>query len=191
MSRTPIEALKLFNEKAALLRESNLVKFFHEQKRISVHLAVHSGKESTIDMTDPDPEAIDSVILNLRFFVQPKDGCTFKQLMDIYSKLEISEELKERSINSYNAWKKFLASKISITIDNHTPSHNEIFKTFLYGRYAHADPEPRRIYKEWEGRKYLFPFYKLEFIIILAHILGIINYFSKINEEVIARARNL
>ena len=184
---TPIEALKLFNEKADLVHESKLTRFYRETKQLSAGIKIfgkaHEPSEPIITMTEPDSEEMDSVLLKLRFFIQKSDGCSYKQLKAIYSTLEIPEELKEKYFKAYEAWENFLMRKISITFETHTPNYREVFYTFMYGKHAHSKGKYRRKYKQWEKQRYSFPYIKLEFLIVVAQILRIVNNIFKINEE--------
>ena len=183
----PIEALKLFNEKADLVYESKLAKFYSETKTLSAGITIfgkaHEPAEPIMTITEPDSEEMDSVLFKLRFFIQRSDGCSYKQLNKIYSTLEILDELKEKYLKAYVAWENFLNGKISITFEKHTPNYREVFYTFMYGKHAHSKGKYRVKYKKWEQDRYIFPYIKLEFIIAIAQILRIVNCISEVNKE--------
>jgi len=189
MKLNPIEALLLFNEKADLVHESKLAKFYSETKTLSAGIKIfgkaHEPAEPIITITEPDSEELDSVLFKLRFFVQSSDGCSYKQLKKIYSTLEISDELRDKYFKAYESWENLLNKKISIKIEKHTPKYIEVFYTFMYSKHAHSSGKYRSKYKQWEEDRYIFPYIKLEFIIAIAQILRIVDEISEINNEAI------
>jgi len=64
-------ALKLFNEKADKLRNSNFVKAAVENSGVS--LSWQEGEFFQITRTGPTEENVDAFVLTLRFFVQDND----------------------------------------------------------------------------------------------------------------------
>jgi len=186
---TPIEAIELFNEKADLIHESKLARFYLKTKRLSSEIIIfgkaHEPSEPIMTITEPDSEEMDSVLLKLRFLLDDYDECSYKKLKKIYSELEIPEELKEKYFKFCEELEDFLNRRIIISLGMHTPTYIEIFNTFMYGKHAHSKGKARRRYRQWEIDRFSFPHIKLEFLIAVANILRIVNNIFEINEETI------
>ena len=151
-----IEALELFNEKAAKLNRLSFIETMLKHKA-GVTIKVQKRDDGLFDLiqerTGPLEEAIDAFVLTMRFFIQDNEPTSFRQLAQHYYRAPIDDSLKDRfrltrtNINSYLDSNSALA----IYVNDELLNHRKIMETVIYGGLSHANPNKKRLYKAWMG----------------------------------------
>ena len=150
-----VETLELFNEKAEEFLSS---RFFArvrgggaivEFSRDSGWDAVHIG---------PDEESTRALVLTLRLFMQDNDRLSLCRMAALYDALPLSDGVAREFDRSRSALNSFLDSDSPLAIEEgRCLTHREILEIFVYGAYAHVEPQSRRIYEDLRTT----PFYPL------------------------------
>ena len=180
-----ISALKLFNEKAKKLQESNFLKHVLQQRKIQFTISAKRGEPVKMSTTFPDVNAIDAFVLTFRFVIQNNERCSFGNLGDAYSKLSVSKEIKEQYTEARQKLNEYLDSKISFVLNKEHLSRRKVLDIFVYGGLAHANPEKKKIYDKWVGNPIVCNLFVFEFVSILFQVLRIIRYVAQLNVKVI------
>lgn len=180
-----IKALKLFNEKAERLLNSRFVNFLKENKRLSFRINAKRGEETKTTRILPDQEAIDAFILTFRFFIQNNERCSFGNLNEVYQKLPISQELKDKYSKARSKLNKYLDFKTNINLYGENPTRRRLLDVFVYGGLAHSNPGLEETYRRWKQSSIVYGFVEVHFCTILEHVLQVIFYVAGINEKAI------
>lgn len=180
-----IEALRLFNEKAERLANTNFVRQILEHKKISLRLDLERGKEVKISRTIPNREAIEAFVLTFRFFIQNNERCSFGNLDGVYSNLPVSEEIKMQYRQARQTLNDYLNSKTPIKFGDEELSRRKIVDIFVYGGLAHANPQKKQLYDKWMSIGIFSDFLEFEFVSTLFEVLRIIRFVRNLNAKVI------
>jgi len=177
-----IETLRLFNHKVKELQDGNFYRYLQEHKSVGIKIG---GKIAPgIETNYPDEEAVRSFILTLRFFIDDKDGCSFRCLSKIYPTLPIPGDLIDKYKLTHKSINEYLDSNMHVNISSIGPITNrEILNNIVYGHYAHVNPEKKEILNNWFISSTTELFIKFEFICILTAISDILPYVVEINKE--------
>lgn len=181
-----LETLKLFNEKAEELHESNFIELMRD-KDIGIHVTVRQG-QGTIRKNTPHKEPICAFILTFRFFIQDRDGISCRSMQKIYDQLP-SDFKEERKIFSQvrKGLNDFLNSEPIIKIQGIPLTNNYIMKVFIYGNLSHLNKEKKKIFEWWMSDSILAPFMVNEFVFILSTVMDYIMYIRNLNKIVIQK----
>lgn len=181
-----IHALELFNEKAErVLGSSFVAKIRDEELKLEIkidRLGVQTFKKG------PGDEAIDALVLTLRFFIQDNEPSSFRNLSLVYPQLPISRAKKEDFDRARKALNEFLDSKSFLELDNEELTYKQIFETFVYGGLAHANKAKKKEYDEWMASE-LADVLVYEFVTALVRILGIISYVRNLNADALTKLK--
>jgi hypothetical protein len=178
--------LELLLEKARILRESSFMKFLRERgTRIEISFSAVDTFHSVTQFF-PDREAIDAFILSLRFFLNDRDGFSFRKLVEeVSNDPALSENWKQTcktvrvSLNQYlDAYAEY-----ALVIEGIDPTRREVLDTFLYGDLAHTDPKHRPTFEQWRSDPVIYSHFYMVFIELLQGILGYIECISYCSED--------
>jgi len=111
--------------------------------------------------------------------------CSFGNISEVYNKLEIPLEYKNKYKVARNDLNKYLDSETSTVINGESLTRWKILDVFIYGGYAHATLEKKKIYDEWMKLEVVRDFLHFRFINTLANVLYIIRFVANLNKEVI------
>lgn len=171
--------LKLFNEKAEKLRTlpftSDLhgsgvtIKWSKETKRIE---AFRRG---------PHGQSIDAFILTLRLFIQDNSKISIRKLAEYYRMLDVPEDLKQQFAQSRVNLNKFLEQDAGINHNNNKFSNRDILELVIYGGYAHANLEKKRLYDGIMNFGFMGDLITNEFVHITGNILNFILCIRELN----------
>jgi len=179
------DALKLFNEKANELANSNFVKYILEHKKISFEVSMKRGERVKIARTIPNEEAIKAFVLTFRFFIQNNERCSFGNLDEIYARLPVSEKIKKQFRTARKTLNEYLDSSTSVTIQNEKISRRKLLDVVVYGGLAHATLQKKKLYDSWMENLITRGILDVHFVTTLFQVLKIIKFVEKLNVEAI------
>ena len=135
-TETLIKTLRLFNEKADLLRTRSYVKQAGDQQW-TVHVD-NVTKQTIFHDIRPEVEAREALLLTLRFFYKE---LKFKAIVEIYKQLQISDDQKAAVIESFEDFHRQIKthSGVMVQIDGRAFTSEDIFTSFMFGQYCHAE----------------------------------------------------
>jgi hypothetical protein len=181
--------LRLFNDKAAILRRGNFTgKVFVENHGFT--LTFGTNQPTAFEKIGADEDSTLALVTTLRFFVQPRDGISFKQMAELYQLLPVSDEDKENAKKANDDVEGFLDSLISsfnLVIDGEKLTNGRLFDIFMYGGHAHANEAKRPQYERWVKDSPFRPMMETIFEEIIANLLKVIFWFPPTNERAIQR----
>lgn len=181
-----LDGLRLFNEKADRLLSS---KFWKTFLREGTGISIRFYRKGTITVTrrGPDQDEIEAFILTLRFFVQDNETSSFRNLADAYEILPISQEAKQEFSNARDALNSYLDSSLpfKVTLYGKTYTNREILEVFVYGGFAHANPEKKELFDKWMEIKIDKQTLTNALVDILIDIMRTIKYVKELNTKVI------
>jgi len=180
-----LEALELFNRKAEILKNSSFMKFLLEQDSgISISWGIED-EPMHVETRWPGREAMRSLILTLRFFIQNNEKSSFENMETTYDNLPISQEKKEQFKNARKRLNKYLDTPSPFQISKEQPTNRHIMEAFIYGEFAHASERWKQMVDQWMSCPFASVVRMNEFIHILGNVTGFITYVQQLNEEVI------
>jgi hypothetical protein len=183
-AQAALEALKLFNEKAAKLEGLSFTeKIFSERSGVTLHYKQGQGLWS--ELHGPDEEAREAMILTLRFFVQDNERSSFRSMAEAYDALPVDTSLSGQFHDIRRQVNEFLDSKTWIRVNEDDLTNREVFDVFLYGYHAHANKTKKEKFDAWASVPPFFGLVENEFIHILATLLRAIFYIRDINTRAI------
>jgi hypothetical protein len=187
-TKEAIGKLRLFNEKAQLLRESRFVQMvFTEGSGVTV--SYRQGQPLRVVRRGADREALAAFALTFRFFLQKNDGISLKQIERLYHSLDVPED--DRCLVTEN-WKNlngFLDSAPELAPNGQAITFRNVLETFIYGNLSHVNPGKEEVYKAWRAGPFALV---LEgyFEHVLAEVLKFILWLASMNAETIQRLEN-
>ncbi len=152
-SAEQIDSLQIFVESATELEESNFV----AQAKDGISTSARQLVDRTVllERRGPEHEAVKALLLTVRFFYQDNET-SIKKTADLIQGLAVDNALKAEFKAIREQFNTFLdaASPIKFQSSVGADTNREIFETFLYGYFAHANREKRRRVKAWEDKPY-------------------------------------
>lgn len=129
----------------------------------------------------PERETAKAFILTLRFFCQNNEPTSLCNMEDRVSGLKIDTQMKEIFRKSRSNFNAFLNGQplVKFPPGIGADTRREIFNSFLYGVFAHANPRYRRQVKAWENE----PFYEdvqAQFDLILLEFLRALSALANV-----------
>lgn len=140
MNTEIIQSLELFNEKATKLSKLSFL-----QKMLLSGLEItfdnsSDNKNIEINKWGPDDESLDAFVLTYRFFINDKDGISFRKISDSYSSLSTEfAEYSERFFQIRNEVNSLLDSPTGVKFNNHNITNREGQNIFLFGHLSHSN----------------------------------------------------
>ena len=145
------EVLEIFVESVDDLLTSN---FLHQAKNdgVSTSFAWSNAGGLVAARTGPDREAVKAFLLTVRLFCQNNEPTSLYHMEPRVSGLAIDAKAKENFAKSRAHINAFLdgAPSVGFPAGSGAGTRREIFETFLYGVFAHANPKYRRQVATWE-----------------------------------------
>lgn len=179
-----LEAMKLFNERAGELRHSPFTEYIN--KRLNRVNIKYSEEGLSIDRKGPSNHDIKAFILTFRSFIQDNERCSFRNMAKHYETLSIPNEFKQLFRGLRKGHKSFLSEGSSMVVyEGERLKFNEIFDTFIYGKFAHTEKPKKEKYDKWMKDPIRAVLLELDFIFILSGMLRNIFAVEALNNEVI------
>jgi hypothetical protein len=181
-AESALKILRLFNEKADHLRSSSYTKQIASQ-RLTIHWD-NATKETSIADIRPEEESREAMILTLRFFYHE---LKFENVVALYNDLPISEEQKTWVYESFDAFSQEMqaGTGIKCTVRGSTYTSKQIFETFMFGQYCHAQEPLAERLKLFAENPCLFVIFKQEFDCLVSLHLKFIFWLSRMNDVAI------
>ena len=201
---TPIERIKLFNEKATKIKNSP----FYEKIKLRqqfITIKFTQGQQ-TIDHNLSDENSLEAFLLTFRMFVQNNDAISFQNMLSCYSEINFSQESKQRftalrdNLNNYldsmcafylyetsDGLTGFGFGSFSNQDDEATErfTKRQFMENYIYGEYAHSNESKRIKIQKIKSNAESESIGQFCLQDILKTIIGFIDEAAKINEEVL------
>jgi hypothetical protein len=177
---TDREVLEIFVESADELLGS---RFLAQAKTggISTSLSWSQAGGLLAQRAGPEREAVKAFLLTLRFFCQDNEPTSLCNMEDRISALAIDAGLKDNFRKSRANLNTFLDGQPSVgfSAGSGADTRRDIFNTFMYGVFAHANPKYRRQVKAWEVQPY-YDDVQAQFDLILLHFLAALTAMANV-----------
>lgn len=159
-------------------------------KSITVGFLAGPDGNITTSVQGPRRDAIKAFLLTLRFFCQDNEATSLRNMADRLKGLSVDQKLKDAFLESRKNFNAFLDSALSSPVEGvGADTKRELFKAFLYGVFAHANPRHRKKVKGWEGKLY-FADLEAQFAVILASFLAALSAMANACREMLKQMLN-
>lgn len=176
-----VELLKRFNEQASRLYAYS----FHRQATAPGSSPIVQLIPTSIrEHRGADEESTAAVACVLRILVQPRDLISFEQVVEMHESLPISDEQKRVSRGSLSTLQEYLSTGCSAAFSDWAITRAELFEVFLYGRYAHNNPDKVHKVKRLIGSG-LSVIYQSDFEDIVLTYIEYSLWYKAFNERII------
>jgi hypothetical protein len=178
------EVLVIFVESVDELLNSD----FSNEIKAGVRVGLLAGKDGGIvtKCKGPRRDAIKTFLLTLRFFCQDNEPTSLRRMAHRISALPVEAELKKRFLESRRNFNTSLDSAPYVPVHGvGADTKRDIFKAFLYGIFAHANPRHRKKVKHWETAPY-YADLEAQFSVILGSFLTALSAMSNACREMLA-----
>lgn len=179
-----IESLQIFVESATELEASNFVA--QAKEGISTSMRQLGDRALLLERRGPEHEAVKALLLTVRFFCQDNET-SIRTTGVLVKGLAVSDSLKAEFAAMRGGLNMFLdaASPIKYQTSVGADTNREIFDTFLYGSFAHANREKRRRVKSWEQRPYSNDL-RAQFDVILLRFVNVVSAMKAVCVKILA-----
>lgn len=178
-----IAKLRLFNEKAKLLRRSRFVsQVFRPDFGFTMKFL--SSQPLSVEKRGADEEATLALATTFRFFIQPRDGIELKQIANLYEALPVTDDEKQRVRSAVNSVEALLDSPLEFGFNGKSISKRHLLEVFMYGGLAHANDDKRAEYENWTTGD-LASIMQCFFEETVAEVLRVIVSFENMNDRTI------
>ncbi len=191
---TDIETLELFNEKAA-----EIIDLLQSELSVTIETDAN-GMKKTEKL--PDEKSLKADILNIRMFIQKKDAISFDKMSELYSRINVPQDLKNRFNKLRYALNYYLDKSSNVTISDTSLGYRtskilesesgqkqltnrELMDIYIYGDAAHCDKSKRKDFKKIDSNPIFRSMGKFHFTSILKEIIRFINETTSVNQEAI------
>ena len=110
--------------------------------------------------------------MGFRFFIQDRDGFSFRSLAKLSSDPSLSEDWRRGIRKVRSRVNDYLDSyRLPIRINgDEKPTKRKVMMVFIYGHIAHFDEKWRPIYERWRDSGIL-PAFENEFVSVMSQVL--------------------
>jgi hypothetical protein len=182
--------LELFNEKADKLMRSRFKQtMFDQQTGVKISWTAETN-EVTTTTTGPDEDSVDAFILTLRFFLQDRDGISFRRLSEIYDAHSVPAGLREEFHTVRDAVNDRLDGQptLGFNVNGESLTRRRILDVVLYGGLSHAIAAKRTTCDSWRAIPMLFALIENEFLATMAEIFNCILWVQHLNNQLLTPA---
>jgi hypothetical protein len=177
------EVLDIFIETVEELQASE----FAKQIKGGIRVGLKAGNAVIIsELAGPDREALKAFLLTLRFFRQNNEETSLRNMATRVAGLNVDQGLKDEFLTSRDNFNAFLDGPLAVPVNGvGADSKRDVFESFLYGVYAHANPDHRRRVKGWEK----LPFYadlEAQFLLTVAHFTAAVTSMAETCRKMLA-----
>lgn len=182
-SAEQVESLQIFVESATELEASNFVA--QAKDGISTSMRQIGDRAVLLERRGPEHEAVKALLLTVRFFCQDNET-SIKKTADLIQGLAVADALKDEFKAIREQFNKYLdaASPIKFQSSVGADTNRDIFDTFLYGCFAHANREKRRRVKAWEEQPY-FNNLRAQFDVVLVSFVKAVSALKAVCAKVL------
>jgi hypothetical protein len=148
-----IESLQIFVESTTELEESSFVA--QAKQGISTSMRQLIDRAILLERRGPEHEAVKALLLTVRFFCQDNET-SIRKTGELIEGLAVSDTLKADFVAIRDRLNKFLDAESPVKFQTSVGAdkNKDIFYTYLYGSFAHADRVKRRRIKSWDQMPY-------------------------------------
>jgi hypothetical protein len=180
------EVLEIFIETVDELQASE----FAKEIKGGVRGGFKAGNSVIIsELAGPDREALKAFLLTLRLFRQSNEETSLRNMAARVAGLNVDQGLKDEYLNSRDNFNAFLDGPLAVRVNGvGADTKRDLFESFLYGIYAHANPAPRRQVKSWEK----LPFYadlEMQFLVTVAHFMATVTKMAETCKKMLASGK--
>jgi len=188
-----VETMVLFIEKANKLTTSRFVQYINDNTK-GIQVSWKRGGKPSVDWDAPDGEAVDALVLTLRFFIQANERTSLRSMQNILSDPAISQYWRGRYEKVRDQLNEFLdSSPRQMQVGNGGPAftRRETMEIFVYGGLAHANQQKRRIFEELKKDPFRFPMFEYNFVDTLNEIVNAVGYLAGICDRELKGKHNV
>jgi hypothetical protein len=197
---TPLEILRLFNEKVARLERT---RFYQRYKDTLPHVMADFKEVEITDLgegrfnifgrvvswvPDFDQDEIDAFVLTFRMLTQRNDRISVARLNEIYQSPWMPAEARDAFEDARRKLNAYLESNTTVQIVTNHLSVRNLLDVTIYGGLAHTNPAKHRTFESWMKDGGMNGFIMVEFIVALKTSMDYFTYFRKLNEAVLEQA---
>lgn len=174
-----LESIELFLSKIYEIKNSSYFDFV-KMNRINAIINYNLISGISLSENQPTEEALKSLILTLRLFIQNNDRISISNVSRIMEELNFDNTVIDKYNNSRRNLNRDLES-VAVIYNNESITYNKIIEVFIYGYYSHLDNQNYQYYKNWKNSKYVLAFKKVD---LLHAINNILRFLLSIEEMV-------
>ena len=179
------EVLEVFVESVDDLLES---KYLQQAKAggVGSSVSITRGIGFVMGRSGPDRDSVKAVLLTIRFFCQNNERISLENMDTLIQSLLVAQDLKDRFTKSRAEFNLHLRSApvVGYPAGIGADTNGDIFDTFLYGTFAHANPDKRRTVKAWEQQPY-YNDLRSQFDLTLLSFISCVVVMGKIVKEIL------
>lgn len=186
-SQGPEETLRLFNEKVDRLLS---LSFF--AKALDAGAIVEFSRNAGWDsvFVGPDEESIEALVLTLRLFMQDNEPISLRNMRSLYS-THLPEALRIEFIDHCTHFNEALDSDSMLSIEEGRQlTHRDIREIFVYGAYAHTNPQRRRTFQDLRTTAF-FPIFQQVLVATIVVFGRCLRSLRRINETAVSELSGL
>jgi hypothetical protein len=182
--------LELFNEKTDKLMRSRFKQtMFDQQTGVTISWTAETN-EVTTTTKGPEEDSVDAFVLTLRFFLQDRDGISFRSLTEIYDAEDVPADLRDEFHKVRDAVNGRLDGQptLAFNVNGEVLTRRRILDVFLYGGLSHVEATKQKTYDSWRGIPMFFALIENEFMATMAEIFNCILWVQHLNNQLLAPA---
>lgn len=186
--RTEREILSSFNSKADKLINSSLVKETNENKVKINFTWKHNKKINELDFSHQksnfSTDAIDSFVLNLRFFIQDNESTSIRNMSKLYEEMSIPQEFKSKFMKMQINLNNFLDESV-LTFVGVKLTRRQVYDVIIFGDIAHQNLKKSKLIGTWKKDQVNWDMIFYEFQKTLYEFIEHIKNMKFLNEKVL------
>jgi hypothetical protein len=182
--------LEDFVERAELIQTYS---YFNNREKI-VGFNIHKDQDQwQVDFFQPNREQTDSLLFNLRLFVQNKDDISIMRMGELCDDPGVSEKWKSE-YSSIRTYLNIRLDEIAVEGSKGKLTHGELFRMVLFGELGHRsekDKEYKR-FQKWVTNEHVQAIIYNTFQVVLIWIsTAVINIGKASREELLREMKDL
>jgi hypothetical protein len=201
-----LKILELFNTKAEKIHRSKFLEYLNREREVTCRI---TNDQVEVKKIGPDEDSISAAVLTLRMFIQKSDVISFKKMEDLYSRLNISKNLKDEFNSLISELNDYLDRYSPLTINSHeirfeklstsepnsepNPdqlTNRQLMDIYLYGDYAHLDSSKRVLFERIDQNTLFAPMGNHVFVTIVNKLVEIIDRAVEMNKQAIEQLKD-
>lgn len=186
-SQTPEETLRLFNEKVERLLSLSFFAKALDSGAI-VEFTRNGGWDTVF--VGPDEESIEALVLTLRLFMQDNEPISLRNMRSLYA-AHLPEGLGRDFVDHCRRFNVSLDSASMLSIEEGRQlTYRDILEIFVYGTYAHTNPQRRRTFEGLRTTTF-FPIFQQTLVTTIVVFGRCLRSLQKINETALSELSRL
>jgi hypothetical protein len=197
-----LKILELFNTKAEKIHRSKFLEYLNREREVTFRI---TNDQVEVKKIGPDEDSISAAVLTLRMFIQKSDVISFKKMEDLYSRLNISKNLKDEFNSLISELNDYLDRYSPLTINSHEMrfeklstsepnpdqlTNRKLMDIYLYGDYAHLDSSKRVLFERIDQNTLFAPMGNHVFVTIVNKLVEIIDRAVEMNKQAIEQLKD-